>query len=388
MALVRHELPVPEAGEAAAPIKVFMSRPKDSQPTFVDAAWRRLVQLFTPGRRKAARPGRPKPSAKKAPGRTWVKFRRTLKLAFASRKPKAPKRRLWLKRELLKWRTRLSAFRATLSGRRYWLLVIAIVVVLTGSGFAAYKAWQHAQLRKETLATVNEMPITRADLFAEVIAVGADLKQLDAAARKQLLDRIIERRLLVGIAAKQGIANEPRTMAMRARSDELLLANLVAQRVAGAPPPPASDDDARKFMAANPAMFSERQTFVIDAMNCVLSSMPTNAETVFATMDDAERFLQDRKAPHRRSLQTLDSADLPPSTLAMLMKMKPNDVFVMPQGRMTLIGTVKRRLPSTIPPEIQLETARQIINRQQTEARLRTAIRELRSKAAIGYKPL
>lgn len=380
-----HELSMPGTGKSTARKKAPMSRLDETQHTSVDAAWRRLLRLFNRGRRKGGRLHRLKPAAKKTPNRKWVKLRGALKLWLRWRKPKSPGRHLWLQRELRKWWRRLTAFHATLSGWRYWLMIGAAVALVIGSSFVGYKLWQHEQIRKETLATVNAKPITRSDLAAEVIATGVDFRQLGAAARKQLLDRIIERRLLVDIASKQGITKDARSAAMRARADEMFLANLVLQRFAGNAPPPASDEEARRFMVAHPGAFAERQTFIVDGFNCLLASIPTNAQVVFATMDTADRFLQESKAPHQRSLQALDSADLPAAAIAMLMKMKPGDVFVMPRGRATLIGTVKNRVPSNVPPEIQLEIAREVLKKQQTEKRLQAAVGELRSKAAIEY---
>ncbi|WP_298174527.1 hypothetical protein [Novosphingobium sp.] len=362
-----------------------MSRPEDSQPAFVVVAWRRLRRLFDRMARKARSQPKAKAAAKKVPGRTWVKLRRTLKLAFAWRKPKRPARRLSVQRALRKWARRLARFRTTLSRRRYWLMVVAAVALLTGSLIAAYKVWRHEQIRRETIATVNDEPITRSELAAEVIAAGADYSQLSASARKQLLDRIIERHLLIAIAGKQGMTKDPRTAALRARADAMILANTVVQRFAGTPPPPASDEEARQFMAAHPAVFAERQTFVIDGFNCVLSTSPTNPEVVFATMDRAERYLQEVQAPYRRRLQTLDSADLPAPVTDKLLKMKPGDVFVMPQGRAALIGVIQGRVPTNTPPEIQLEAAREIVNKQNLDRRLKAAIDELRSKAVIKY---
>lgn len=362
-----------------------MSHPEESHPTFVVNAWRRLLRVAKRARRNAGKQSRAKPAAKKAPRRNWGKLRKAIKLTFAWRKPRIPARRRWLQRQLRTWRRRVATFRATVSGWRYWVMVVAAAAVVAGAGYAAYKAWRHEQLRKETVATVNDKPITRTDLAAEVIASGADFKQLNAAARKQLLDRVIERRLLVDVAAKQGLNTDPRTAALRARADESFLANLVMQRFAGTPPQPPSEQDARKFMAAHPAMFAQRQTFVIDGFNCVLSSIPTNPQVVFASLDSTERYLEEIKAPHRRRLQTLGSADLPTPAIDVLLKIKPGDVFVMPMGRTILIGSVVNRLPANTPPEIQLETARSVLEKQQTEARLRAAVDELRSKAAIRY---
>ena len=248
-----------------------------------------------------------------------------------------------------------------------------------------YKIWHQRQIRKQTLVTVNSEPITQADLAAEVMTTGVDYKQLDAKARRLLLDRIVERRLLIDVGQKQAITTDARSTALRANADETFLAKLVMQRFAGAPPPPPSDDDARRYMAAHPALFADRQTFVIDGIICVPVAMPARSDVRFDTLDAAENFLRDTKVPYRRQFQNIDSASLPPGAAAALAALRPDKVFVMPQGRAILIGTVHQHIAASTPPEIQLEAAREALSKLQIETRLTKAIAELRAKAVIRY---
>lgn len=339
---------------------------------------RGLARLTQRSKRKTVAP--------KGIQRDWASaVRMAFTRTFTLSKPNAATRRMRAARQMQLMKQRLAAYRATISRRRYWLMVLAALAILTGSGIAAYKVWHHAQRLKDAVAMVNSAPISQADLSAEVIATGVDYKQLSAAARKQLLDHIIERRLLLEVADKLSITKDPRTSSLRARSDEMFLANLIVQRFAGTPPPPPSVDEARRYMAAHPTMFAERQTFVVDAISCALESAPAADDKAFATMDSAENYLTGAKIPYRRQVQTLDSADMPASVVTGLLSLKPGDLFVLPQGRMTMIGTVQRRLAANTPPEIQLEAAQAALSKQRVVSRVSNAIRELRTKADIRY---
>lgn len=367
-----------------------MSRIQESLSSLV-AGVQRLLPGVGKSKRKGARQESGRQDKAKAKPKKPMRWRWSDKLAkllqpsLEASKPKAPLKRLWLKRKLRGLKARYVSFRNTLSRRIYWVIVVAVVTALIGAGIVGYKLWNQAQIRKETLATVNAEPITRADLASEVVSAGVDYRQLDAKGRKQILDRIIERRLLLDVARKQGILTDARSASLRARADEMFLANLVMQRFAGTPPPPPSDEDARRYMAARPGMFAERQTFVIDGIICVLTSMPTSADVVFDTLDRAEDFLRQTKVQYRRRVQALDSADIPPAVATALATMAPDKVFALPRGRVTLIGTVQRRFAANTPPELQLEAAREILAKQRIEERLTKALAELRARAAIKY---
>ena len=278
-------------------------------------------------------------------------------------------------------RVRLLRLAPWLIHLEWWHLVVltvAAVAVAIGANHHAYRP--HA----ETLASVDGKPITSTDLAAEAQAEGVVLNSIDAAGRKRLLARVIDRRLLVEAAGKAGIVDDAGFQAMRARSDEMFLAGVVVQRFVGTPPV-IEDAEARKFMAAQPAMFAARQTYVIDAIAVDLSQVPAAMLDKIDTMSDATAMLRTLQIPTKHVTQRLDSATMVPKIAASLAALPPGKVLVINRGQASIIGVVLDRVANPVSPDEQLQAARAAMARQQVDARIEHALTALRTKAKISY---
>ena len=288
------------------------------------------------------------------------------------------------RKRFARWGRRIKAFRRKLVGWRYPLFLAVTAIAVLGAGYGGYKAWRHSQLRAQSLALVDGRQITIFDVEAEAAAEGIDPARLDAAAKKRLLERVIDRRLLVAAAVKQGLAEDDRLKAVRARADEMVPTGLMAQRLAGKPPV-ISEAEARRFMAAHPAKFAARQTFVIDAITCDGDSLPAAERERIDTMDDAEAYLKSAKSPYRRATQPMDSANMADAVVSGLTGLAPGQVFILPQGEKRVVGTVERRMPNPAPDGIQLAAAQDAVQQQKMKERFDRALVALKAKAKIEY---
>lgn len=258
-------------------------------------------------------------------------------------------------------------------------------MVLCAGAYAGYKAWVAERQRAQAVAMINGRAITRSEVEVEARVEGIDPAKLDHAAMRGMLDRVIERRLLADAAIAQGIADEPVIQAVRARSDEMVLAGVLSQRMMGQPKP-VSDAEARQAMAAHPAMFSARQTYVVDRIVCPKDSLSEAMLAHVDTMDQVADFLNLSRVPVNRKVQLLDSASLPAPVASALGAIAPGKVFVLPQGQVEMIGTVIRRIPSALPDEAQLAAAREFIGKQQLQDRFKRALDQLRRRANITLR--
>jgi len=340
----------------------------------IQKRWRRWVRSLT--NRRAIKPARPASQRKKSG--VLPRLRAALS-QWRYFNPLAP-----FRKRFARWRRRIKAFRRTLVGWRYPLFLAVTAIALLGTGYGGYKAWRHAQLQAQSLALVDGRQITIFDVEAEAVAEGSDPARLDAAAKKRLLERVVDRRLLVAAAVKQGLAEDDRLKAVRARADEMVPTGLMAQRLAGKPPG-ISEAEARGFMAAHPAKFAARQTFVIDAITCEGDSLPAAERDRINTMDDAETYLKSAKSPYRRATQPMDSANRSDALVSGLAGLAPGEVFVLPQGQKLVVGTVERRMPNPAPDGIQLAAAQDAVQQQKMAERFDRALIALKAKSKIEY---
>ncbi len=109
----------------------------------------------------------------------------------------------------------------------------------------------------QSVAVVNGEEVSESELNEELAAANipesADKKQI----MPQLLQRIIDRRLVAQKAAEAGIDRSPDYLSRQRRLNENLLIGLYTQKQADTikPPTPAEID---ALMAQNPQMFAQR----------------------------------------------------------------------------------------------------------------------------------
>ena len=272
--------------------------------------------------------------------------------------------------------------------RLQWWHVIVLTLAALALAFVAVHST--AKPHAETLAIVDGAAITSADLAAEAQANGVALNAVDAAGRKALLARVVDRRVMVAAARKAGLIEDPTFQAVRARADEMMLAGAIAQRFAG-PPPVIDDAAARQFMAAHPAMFADRQTLVIDGIAADISQIPAALLEKVDTMDDAVALLGSLQLPNKRAKQRLDSATLPPAIAKTLATLPQGKVVAFNRGAASIIATILERIPNPLSADEQLNAARNAAARQQADGRIERALSAMRAKTTISYpagKPL
>ena len=110
----------------------------------------------------------------------------------------------------------------------------------------------------QTVAIVNGEEITLSELNFELGLANVPPGTDKAAARSQVLQSLIDRRLLTIQAKQEGVDTTPDFVSRKRRSeDELLISMLSAQRFKSVALPSARETDA--FIASHPAMFANRQ---------------------------------------------------------------------------------------------------------------------------------
>lgn len=344
-------------------------------------AQRSLASRLMRSWKRAATPAKPVAPVRTASvERGWVARAQRIIRARKAKPVKPPRLALWARRTM----RRAMALRHTLAGWRYRLLLVGLATVVLACGYGAYRVWHEAWLRAQSVAMVDGRQITRADVETEASAEGLELGRLDAKATKQVLERVIDRRVLVAAASAQGVAEDTRIAPVRARADEMFLAGVIAKRMVGTPAE-ASDADVRRFMQAHPNMFALRQTFVVDAVLCVQGGLPADVLRRVDTLRQVEDYLRIAKLPYRRGPQVLDTASLPAEIAAHLAQLPAGKVFVLPQGRGQMVATVEQRIPSVLPEAVQMAGARQAIAQEQAQARMTSALAQMRPKMRITY---
>jgi len=123
-----------------------------------------------------------------------------------------------------------------------------------------------AQLSKgQVVANVDGAEITIHELNAELAGMPIASEAQRDAAKRLVLQRLIDRRILADYAREKKLDESPEFELQRHRAEEQILVNLL-ERQATAKLAPTTRDDAQRFMVQHPQMFAQRRIYDLDQL--------------------------------------------------------------------------------------------------------------------------
>jgi len=263
------------------------------------------------------------------------------------------------------------------SGRIAALAVLALVA-----------ACNRGKPEGQVVATVNGEDVTLQELNTELggtnVSPGVDKQE----AQRTLLQRVIERKLIDGLARQQEIDKSPDYLAQSRRLEEVLLAQLYAKKQLAAVPVPSGSDITR-FMAENPGIFSNRQQLVLDQIQF---QQPANAKVLEGlegvhTLDGVAQFLSAKGIKFKRQPSAIDSAAIPAKLLTQIDALPAGEPFVIPAGSGVLtVNVITGRRPVANDPSQARAIAANAWRQQKVQQALRDEVANARKSAKITYQ--
>ena len=239
----------------------------------------------------------------------------------------------------------------------------------------------------QVVAIVNGEEISMPELNAELgnaqVPPGVDKKVV----QQQLLQRLVDRRLLAQAAKDQGLDRDPAFIVEQRRVMESLLVEKLAKRTNDTiPVPTAAEID--KFIAGNPSLFGGRQLYGVDQ---IAFQTPADASKLKAlepakTMDEVTAVLRQLGITFQRANRVVDSATVPPEQMQKILSLPKGEPFVVPsQGQVTvnvITGGKAEPLPDTQARAMAVRALRSQSLAKLGEARLK----EARTKGKVEYQ--
>lgn len=228
-----------------------------------------------------------------------------------------------------------------------------------------------AQPKGQVVATVGGDEITRTQLRAE-LGQNAAAAGGNADARRQLeqamLQQIVTRKVLADAARKDGVDKTPEFAMLRDRAEETVLVQAYQEKLVKSVPAIGREDVA-KFMNDNPDIFGQRKVFVVDQIRMVRPADPTLLERFrpLTTMEQVLGLLQAEKIPYQRGSDTLDAVGTDPNVVRQIVKLPPNEVFVIPLPGGVLINQIRETRVQPFTGEPAERYARQVLANQRQQ---------------------
>ena len=238
----------------------------------------------------------------------------------------------------------------------------------------------------QALASVNGEEITVMQLNDEMARSNAPAAQQEAA-RKQALEALIDRQLLIGEAAKEKVDRDPRVVQAIERARSVILAQAYMQKRIGTPAKP-TPAEVEAYYSQNPQFFSQRKHF--DMREIILPSSEVTDELKAVmdktrSLDEVAAWLDAHKVKYQKAQLSRSGSELPPELSAKLLALAKGQLFIVREGERSMLVSIAdiRSTP------VELETARPQIEQYLVAKKGKEAaeqeVKRLRASAKIAY---
>ncbi|ATE66988.1 SurA N-terminal domain-containing protein [Rhizorhabdus dicambivorans] len=246
----------------------------------------------------------------------------------------------------------------------------------------------HKEPKGQILAIVNGEEISLQELNAELQGARVPDSVDRAVLRRQVLQRLIDRKLIVQKAREQGLDKTPEFITQQRRMEENLLVTLLGQKIASQVPMP-DDRDITQYIADNPTQFSGRERLLLDQIQF---GAPKDVKQLL-TLRDAHN-LEDLAAgvkrlglPMSRGKGVIDTGRLDPQLIDMINKLPPGEPFVLPSNGQYVASVIVGRDATPTPTPVAKAAAAELVRRKELVAESKAQVARARSTAEIQYQP-
>jgi EpsD family peptidyl-prolyl cis-trans isomerase len=271
-----------------------------------------------------------------------------------------------------------------------WAPVLVSVACLSVSGCRL--PWQKDDAgpapKGQVVAVVKGQEVTLTDLRAELEGESGANTQAQKQLEQAGLERIIGRKLLAMTAHDRGLDRTPDFAVDKMRGDETILALALQTRIASQVPPPTRDE-AERYVADHPDMFAQRKFFVLDQLRV---KRPPDTERLkqlepLKTMDQVEAWLMQQHIEYDHTVDVIDTLNTNPQLVDFLLKLPPDEVFVIPNGDLLLIDHIVETKVLPVTGDVATARATDVLRSQRTLEAVARAENQIlaRSASAIRY---
>ena len=269
----------------------------------------------------------------------------------------------------------------TVSGKRLLCssLIVVAAVALSACGNKEKKPGQ-------ALVSVNGEEITVLQLNEEMQRASVQPAQQDAA-RKQLLEALIDRQLLQNEATKDKTDRDPKVVQAIERAKSLIVAQAYMQKRIGTitKPTKAEIDD---YFNQHPEFFSRRKQFDMRELVLASSDMSDALKSAMdsaKSLDEVAAWLDAHQVKYARTQLARTSADLPPELSAKLLAMPKGQLFIVKEGERSLLVSIADIKDNPVTLEAATPQIGQFLFNKKNKEAADAEVARLRAAAKIEY---
>ncbi len=238
----------------------------------------------------------------------------------------------------------------------------------------------------QALANVNGEEITVMQLNDELSRSNAPATQQEAA-RKQALEALIDRQLLIGEAAKEKVDRDPRVVQAIERARSVILAQAYMQKRLGTPAKPTAAE-VEAYYSQNPQFFSQRKHF--DMREIILPTREVTDELKAVmdktrSLDEVAAWLDQHKVKYQKAQLSRSGSELPPELSAKLLALAKGQLFIVREGERSMLVTIADIRSSPVELDAARPQIEQYLIAKKGKEAAEEEVKRLRASAKIAY---
>jgi EpsD family peptidyl-prolyl cis-trans isomerase len=240
----------------------------------------------------------------------------------------------------------------------------------------------------QIIAIVNGDEVSLQELNAELQGVRVPDSANRDVLRKQVLQRLIDRKLIVQKAREQGLDKTPEFVAQQRRAEENILVAMLGQKVAATVPMP-DDRDITQYIADNPSQFTGRQRLLLDQIQFAAPKDPKQLMVLkdAHSLDDVAAGVKGLGLAFSRGKGVIDTGRLDPKILKVINSLPPGEPFVLPSNGAYVASVIVGRDSTPTPSNVSRLAAAEMVRRTELIKESRAQVARARTNAQIEYQP-
>lgn len=264
--------------------------------------------------------------------------------------------------------------------KRFGLVTMAVLAL--GTTACSKKA------TGQVVAVVNGEEVSQQELNAEIQAAGAAAGTDKKAAATAGLQRLIDRKLLVQNAKKEGLDRTPEYLLQSRRTEDDLLIGLLANKANKMVPVPDSAAVAQ-YISGHPTLFGGRKRYQLEQVAFQTPKDTTILKRLepIQTWDEIIKLLTDAGVSLNKGNSVLDSASIPPETAQKIATLKPGEPFVVPVNGGYVVSVIRGAETVPVNEAEARPAAAALVRRQKIDESLKSQVASARAAAKIEYQP-
>ena len=260
----------------------------------------------------------------------------------------------------------------------------SLVILITLATFGGCN--DHQKAATQVAAKVNGAEITVSQVNGVLTRVKGVTAENADAAKREVLDKLIDQQLAVERALDKKLDRNPHVMQAIEASKREILARAYLEQVASAQPKPTTDE-AKKFYVDHPALFAERRLYNLQELAVAADGAPVEDINQWVSsgtsMTDIAAALKARNIQFRANAGPSAAEQLPLELLPKFQALKDGETTILQGPKALLVVHLVESKPQPVDQATALPRIEQFIANQRNKEAIAKEMKALRDQAKI-----